>query len=258
MKAQLFKFFTGFIILFVIYHSAEYMIMFKNNAAGFLGFQALFFAAAYLIAKWQFKQGFAAWGLDTGKGWLKNLIAGMVMGIVLYTLTFLISLWYGSETLLSVPGISESLYPFLLFSFGCIFSSLSEDIFTRAYLFRHLEAKTGKLMIVLISAFVYLLNHIYRLSDGVVAWTYLFALGILFIIPLVLTRRLWFTGAMHWAGNSLFYLTHEIFQTQPNPEHLSPNYILTICILIMLPINYWVLKMFRLIPDGKTAGNTSD
>lgn len=248
---QLLRFIAGFLLLFGLYHTAEYMIMFKNNPAGFLGFQGLFFTVAYFVAKWQFKQGFTAWGLDAGKGWLKNIAAGTVMGLVLYILTFLISLWNGSEKVLSVPSVSDSWSPFLVFSFGCIFSSLSEDVLTRAYVFKHLRDKTGKLTIVLVSASIYLLNHIYRLTDGFIAWIYLFALGVLFIIPLVLTKRLWFTGAMHWAGNSFFYLTHEIFQTASNKEHLSPNYILTICILIIIPVNYWVLKMLKLIPEDK-------
>ena len=63
MKASPFKFIIGFICLFLLYHAAEYMILFKDNAAGFLVLQAFFFAAAWGIARWQFKQGLSVWGL---------------------------------------------------------------------------------------------------------------------------------------------------------------------------------------------------
>lgn len=39
----MFKIITGFIILFSLYHGAEYMIMKENSARGFLALQAVFF-----------------------------------------------------------------------------------------------------------------------------------------------------------------------------------------------------------------------
>jgi hypothetical protein len=50
---------AGFAALFGLYHAAEYMILFNNSPAGFLAFQALFFLAAWAIARWQAKPGLA-------------------------------------------------------------------------------------------------------------------------------------------------------------------------------------------------------
>jgi uncharacterized protein len=240
---------VGFIILFVLYHAAGYMILFKNSPAGFLFFQALFFLAAYGIAKWQRKPGLAAWGLNTRTAFLKHLLLGILMGIFLYGLTFFISLLPGIEKIVLVPRFADMLAPLGLFIFGSFFSSFSEDVLTRGYVYNHIKGKVSSWWLVLISAAIYLLNHIYRLDDGFVTWLYLFLLGVLFVIPLILTRRLWFTGGLHWAGNVTFYFTHEIIKTEEEAQGVSPNHILIVMILLFIPLNYFVLKAAKLVKE---------
>jgi membrane protease YdiL (CAAX protease family) len=242
-----FKFIAGFICLFLLYHTAEYMILFKKNPAGFLIFQAFFFAAAWIIAQWQFKQGLSAWGLNTKKHLFRHLLLGMMMGIILYGLTYFINLVAGVEVKVAIPQFSYIAGPLLLFMFGNFFSSLSEDVLTRGYLYQHLNRKVSVPALIFISAAVYLFNHIYRLDDGPITWLYLFLLGILFVIPLILTKRLWFTGGMHWAGNSFFYFTHDLIITQSGKTDFSANYTLCICILLVIPLNYYLLKKLDLL-----------
>jgi membrane protease YdiL (CAAX protease family) len=98
----------------------------------------------------------------------------------------------------------------------------------------------------LVSAAVYLLNHIYRLNDGWETCTYLFALGVLFTIPVVLTKRLWFTGGMHWIGNTVYYLTHSIINTKTVDRHLAPNTIFIISIVLLIPVVVLVIRSFKL------------
>jgi uncharacterized protein len=238
---------AGFIILFALYHAAEYMILFKNSPPGFLFFQALFFIAAYGIAKWQRKPGLAAWGLDTKTPFLKHLLPGILIGIFLYGLTFFISLLPGIEKIIRVPDFADMPAPLGIFIFGNLFSSFSEDVLTRGYVHNHIKGKVSSWWIVLVSASIYLLNHIYRLDDGFVTWLYLFLLGILFVIPLILTRRLWFTGGLHWAGNVTFYFTHEIVKTEEAAQGVSSNSILIVVILLFIPLNFFVLKASKLI-----------
>ncbi|HYK77269.1 MAG TPA: type II CAAX endopeptidase family protein [Daejeonella sp.] len=238
----------GFLILFALYHGAEFMIVSKNSPIGFLGFQFSFFIAAWIIAKWQTKQGMAAWGLDTRKFLMKHLALGMLMGLVLYELTFTISLLLGIEKVVSTPTLSVILSSFGLFVFGNFFASVSEDILTRGYVFKHLHGKVHNGLLVIISASIYVLNHIYRLGEGFETYLYLFLLGVIYVIPLLLTKRLWFTGGMHWAGNCFFYLTHEVFKTDTNDGYsLSPNYILVLSILLIIPLNYWLLGKLKMI-----------
>lgn len=238
---------VGFIILFFFYHAAEYMILFKNSAAGFLGFQFLFFVAAWSIGKWQFKAGLAAWGLDVKRYFLKHLLVGMVMGVLLYGVTFMVSVWLGLEKVTEVPTFATMVSPLGLFIFGNFFSSVSEDVLTRGYVYKHLHGRISNGWIVIISATVYLLNHIYRLGDGIETHLYLFLLGVLFIIPLVLTKRLWFTSGVHWAGNVTFYFTHEMLKVEEINKNLSPNYVFIGVILLFIPVNYYISKRFHLV-----------
>ncbi len=237
---------SGFIILFALYHSAEYMIMFRNSPAGFLGFQMLFFLSAWLIAKWQGMSGLSAWGLRMQPRFLVQLLAGLLIGIILYGGTFLMTRLLGIEYVRFVPPLSAIGGPLALFVFGNFFSSFSEDILTRGYVYHHLKGRINNVLLAIISATVYVLNHIYRWGDGIQAYTYLFALGVLFIIPLILTGRLWFTSGMHWAGNSFFYLTHEIFKTETADAALSPNYILVVAVLVIIPLNYFLLRTLKM------------
>ena len=252
MKSSPVKVIIGFIVLFLLYHAAEYMILFKKNPAGFLVFQGFFFVAAWFIAQWQFKQNLSAWGLSTKKHFLRQLLLGMLMGIILYGLTYSINLVTGIENKMAIPPLPYLASQLLIFVFGNFFSSFSEDILTRGYLYKHLNGKLSVPILIFISAAVYLLNHIYRLGDGFTTCLYLFLLGVLFVIPLILTKRLWFTGGMHWAGNSFFYLTHGLIQSGSGSTSYSPNYTLCICILLMIPIIYYLLKksnMTNTMPD---------
>jgi membrane protease YdiL (CAAX protease family) len=238
---------AGFIVLFTLYHAAEYMIVFRGSAIGFLLFQLLFFVAAWIIAKWQSKRGLAAWGLGLGKHFPKHLMMGIAMGAVLYGGTFLFSVLLGTERVVQYPTFGAAIPPLLLFVFGNFFSSFSEDILTRGYLYNHLRGRINSGLIIIVSATVYLFNHIYRLDEGVETYLYLFMLGILFIIPLILTKRLWFTGGMHWAGNVTFYFTHEIVVTKELNTQFSANYILIGMTLLLIPLNYLLLARLNLI-----------
>src|SRR5215831_10536610 len=97
MKIPLVKVLLGFIVLFGLYHAADDSLLYKNSSWAFLGFQFLFFLAAWLIARWQFGKGLSAWGLDTRKYFLLHLATGMLMGILLYGITYLISVSTGAE-----------------------------------------------------------------------------------------------------------------------------------------------------------------
>lgn len=236
------KLIIGFAVLFFLYHAAEYMIVYKNSPAGFLGLQVLFFVAAWIVARVQTGKGLSAWGMDISKGLLKHLLIGMLMGIVLYGSTLAISISLGLEKITTIPSFASIATLLALFVFGNFFSSFSEDILTRGYIYQHFHHKISSNVLIFLSASVYLLNHIYRLKDGPQTWIYLFMLGVLFIIPLIKTGRLWFTGGMHWAGNCFFYAMHELVKTEAVPAKISSNYILVGCILLLIPVNNWLLN----------------
>ncbi|HQK97076.1 MAG TPA: CPBP family intramembrane metalloprotease [Bacteroidia bacterium] len=220
--------------------------MFKNSIPGFFGFQILFFLCAYFFGNWVSAEGFSTWGLPFNKKVWLQLLIGVVFGIALYSTSLFLSIKLGSEQVTAVPDFLKIIKSSLPFAFGVIFTSLSEDILTRGIVFRLFHSKLNTISIVFISSTIYLLNHIYRLADGAETLTYLFLLGVIFVIPLIVTKRLWFTGAMHWAGNTFFFISHSVIETKSMAGIISPNHIFALCILAFIPIINIVSKN---IPD---------
>lgn len=233
---------AGFALLFLLYHAAEYMIVFRNSATGFLACHGLFIAAAYFIGKWQFGQGLAAWGLAFTPKTLRQTGVGLSIGIALYGITYCLALYAGLEQLRTVPPSAQIVEMLSLFVFGNFFSSFAEDVLTRAYVYRHLGAVLKAPVLVAVSAGIYVLNHIYRLHEGPGTYAYLFLLGVWFMLPLLKTKQLWLTGAMHWGGNCTFYLTHEIFETVQTPGSIPANTLLSGMLLCCIPLAYYLLK----------------
>ena len=247
------KLILSFVILFLLYHAAEYMIMFENDIVGFFIFQTFFFIAAFALGNWYSKEGLSAWGLNFSAKLFKPLLVGMLLGIMIYAIPYCLSLAIGIETIIKVPGLFEIVKSSLPFVFGVLFSSFSEDILTRGLIYKHFNHIIKPPYLILVSASVYLLNHIYRLTSGPETILYLFLLGVIFIIPLMLTNRLWFTGGMHWAGNSFFFVSHNVIQTESNNNWLSPNYLFAICLAVFIPAIWFLLKHY----SSAFSGNSS-
>jgi len=241
MNNKVLKFLVGFLVLFGLYHAAEYFVIKRYNAGYFVLIQSFFFAASWLIAKWQGFRGISAWALKPTKGWFLQWVCGMATGILLYSLSFYIAAVVNGNLPVIFPTLRSVIKPLALFGFGTFLSSLSEDILTRGYLFRHIRPKVPSGLFIFVSAALYLFNHIYRLADGMNAIGYLFLLGILFAMPLVYSERLWFTTGMHWMGNLTFYFSANLLKINAGDNLVQPNTVFIICILFMIPIFYLLL-----------------
>ncbi len=247
-KSNTLKIVLAFVILFALYHLAEYMIVFKNNVLGFFIFQLLFFLSAWLLGNWYNKSGLKSWGLPFSKRIFKNIFIGILLGVLLYAVPYVVSLALGIETIVNFPDITTLLKLGLPFALGVLFSSFSEDILTRGLVFTYFNKKISTLALILLSASIYLLNHIYRLADGMDTLLYLFLLGVIFIIPLVNTKNLWLTGSMHWAGNTFFFITHNVIQTETGNDFISANYLFSIWLVLFIPA-IWFLSKYKYLSN---------
>lgn len=243
-KRSVLKICTGFFILFGIYHAAEYMILFKNSTAGFLFLQVVFFAAAWLIAKWQTGQGFKAWGFATGEKSVQQLLCGLISGFVLYGLYYITSLLLHTEEMLSVPSSDVFIKQFLYFGFGTALSSLSEDLLTRAYLYRFMHDKVNKQLLIAFSSLAYVCNHIYRLQEGWQVWFYLFVIGVLLMTAFVNTGHIWMTFGLHWSGNMVFHSTHTIMKTTNGVHYSYGLYLYIVFLLLLLSVTILFSKKY--------------
>ncbi|WP_373055878.1 type II CAAX prenyl endopeptidase Rce1 family protein [Zunongwangia sp. H14] len=231
--------YASFLVLFLLYHLAEYMIMFKDSASLFFIFQFMFFGAALLAGHWYSQNGLKAWGLPISPKPVLFVLLGIMLGVILYSVPWGLAIYLDIEKVTDIPSLHIIIKNSLVFAVGVLFTSFSEDILTRGLVYRLLEGKLRPVYIIFISALIYLLNHIYRLNDGLEVLLYLFLLGIVFAIPLINSKNLWITGSMHWAGNLFFFISHNLVQTEEMPGIISYNMLFSIILLIMIPV-VWI------------------
>lgn len=245
------KILISFLLLFLLYHAAEYQIVGKDSAIGFLLFQAAFWIMALLLGMSYRRNGLTAWGLPFSPKVFKLFFLGIILGAGMYAVTFVILVKSGIERVVDVPDLTNILQQSLPFTFGVFLSSLSEDVLTRGLVYSYFRKKTSGLVIVLISATVYTLNHIYRLGDGMDSLLYLFLLGAIFMTAMINTRNLWLTGGMHWAGNVFFYVSHNVVRTETTTGAISSNYLFAAVIAVFIPVVWLTTRKFNFTISGR-------
>lgn len=246
------KLILGFLLLFAGYHGAEYMMLFHNSSTGFLVMQALFLLLAFLVARWQGFHGLGAWGLSGGRSSLKALGNGLLAGGLVYCLYFFTSLMIGHTAIDAIPPANQFIPSFLLFALGTFLSSLSEDILTRGYLFRQFGEKLPQYTLVLLSALVYVINHIYRLKDGPLVWLYLFIIGVFLMLALVRTKNIWLTLGLHWSGNIVYHTTNSIISTKQLSTGNSETWLYIGFLVLLIPITLVICRR-KVHPAGASS-----
>ena len=234
-------FLLGFTALFTCYHAAEYMVLYMNSPMGFLGLSALFFIVAYAIARWQGLNGLSAWGMVFRKDQVVYLFAGLLIGLTINALSYLVSLALHQEIVVSIPPIHQFIPQASLLIFGCAFSSLAEDVLTRGYIYRHLHGRISTNLLVLISALVYVLNHVHRLDEPIYL-LFLLLVGIQLMIPLVICRNIWYTMGVHWAGNIVYHVTNNVMHTETISHSNGPMWITIGFMALLIPVNYFLCR----------------
>lgn len=241
---------AGFLILFCIYHSAEYMILYKNNALAFLAISVAFFVAAFVISRWQGFTGLSAVGIIFNRRAKYHFIVGLGVGLTLNSLMVSCLSLLDIEAVSFIPSTKEFILQASILTFGTFFSSLTEDILTRGYLFSQLEGKVGKITLVLVSAIVYVFNHIHRLDEPIYL-VYLFVMGVQLMIPLVMLRNIWYTFGVHWAGNIIYHITNNVMRTSSGSSNTDPMIVAILFIALLVPVNYFVCKTLMKIARHK-------
>jgi membrane protease YdiL (CAAX protease family) len=240
LHPSLLKTITGFAVLFAGYHAAEYMMLYHNNAVAFLIMMAVYFVAAWLIAKWQGYKGLPAWGITFNRSTLMYLCAGLLTGISLNAFGYINCLYFGFETISYIPATYGFIQQSVLLIFGTFFSSLSEDVLTRGYIYRHFNSNKYPVLFVLLSSGIYVLNHIHRLSEPIYL-LYLLLIGIQLAIPLFFTKNIWYTLGCHWAGNIVYHITNTVMHTDSDNSNRD-MWVFILFVALLIPVNYLVSK----------------
>ncbi|MFC6998298.1 CPBP family intramembrane glutamic endopeptidase [Rufibacter roseus] len=233
---------AGYGALALTYHAAEYAMRFHQHVPLFLGLMLAVIPVAYIVARLQGLKGLSAWGLRMNSTFIKFFAYGLGLGILVNGVAFAVRLWLNMEVVTAVPELSTLAIQTLIFTVGTFLPSLAEDVLTRGYLYGHLHKRMGKWSLVILSAVVYVLNHVYSLNDGPAALIYLFVLGIMMAIPLVYTKNLWYTVGAHWAGNIVYRFSNDVLSVKEGTSAIPGLWELTFFILLFALVNYIVSK----------------
>ena len=223
-KKSIFSFLFGFIFLFSIYHFPEYFSAFWIMATFKIGF----LVAAFLLALMQGWKGLGGYGLSIKSGWELNLIKGLCIGFICFGFSVIASLLFGYERVIFYPSLEVIIKQTPMILLMTAIPSIAEDILTRGYLLGHLGTRMKKGNWILISAIVFVLNHVWRLNDGIAVLSYLFFLGLLLAYTVWRTKSLWLAFGIHWGSNIAFESTNTILKMESLVSHKGSTWILTI------------------------------
>lgn len=234
---------VGFIVLFTLYHLPE---LFQNHyqkpliwllETGML----LLVIVAYFIGKRKFENGFRTYGLfDFSKHW-GNLAKGLLIGICITILSNLIPVWLHWNKISIQWDWQQLLLQSVLFAIGTLLPSLAEDILTRGYIMAYWPGKWNVNLLILFSAGVYVLNHIFRLNKPDVM-LYLFVLGFVLMWAFVATRSLWLTLGIHWGSNTAYQFFANAASFETIKDTGMENYVLTACCVLGFALVFLLYK----------------
>jgi len=123
---------------------------------------------------------------------------GILLGVVLQSLTILVIYLSGGFTVISVNSILF-IVPALAIAFS---AAIFEEIFFRGIIFRIVEEKLGSYLALLISALIFGALHLANPNSSlIVALGLAIQAGLLLASAYIYARNLWFPIAIHFAWN---------------------------------------------------------
>lgn len=157
------------------------------------------------ILSWKvlFKNDLSLIGLKVlNKKEVKNLILGLVMGIIAITLAFILILLSKSGVLVNSllePRFSLSLVLYLILF---ILVGFAEELLSRGYIIGAMEASNNnKWFAIMVSAVIFSLMHYGNNGFSFIPFLNIFLVGILFGVMYVKTKSIWLSTGFHITWN---------------------------------------------------------
>jgi uncharacterized protein len=205
-----------FAILFVAYQLPEGLGMRLLHsvplmAALSIGFLPLAWLCGRMLG---FPRGLDAWYMGRTPGWVMLLVACFGVAVLAKVLALIGGAGIGVYHV-ALPA-DQGLNAVLLTALGMLpytfFPSVAEDIVTRGFLLRALPMPGRHWAFIMASALLYVLNHIYRLSNGPLEWLMLFCFGLAYAAALRFSGSLWAAIGLHWGWNYAGQLSDRLAQ----------------------------------------------
>jgi membrane protease YdiL (CAAX protease family) len=167
---------------------------FKNLIIGFLVAILSIISYTYLFKLYEKRKI-----LEFSKtGIIKFLLVGIILGVVLQSLTILVIYLNNGYSIVSINPILFLIPPFTMAFTSAIF----EETLFRGIIFRITEEKLGSYFALLISALIFGAIHLANPNSSLVAGIGLaIQAGLLLAAAYIYSRNLWFPIAIHFAWN---------------------------------------------------------
>lgn len=133
----------------------------------------------------------------SSKGFLKNIVLGMLIGTALQCMTIMVIFFWGNFQIISVNPIS-----FLITPFAVAFSvAIFEEILLRGIIFRIAEEKLGSHISLLISGIIFGTVHLMNPNSTLISSLCIGLVGVIFGASYIYSRSLWLPIGIHFSWN---------------------------------------------------------
>jgi hypothetical protein len=195
----------AFALLFVLYQLPEGIGIHLLGSFAVVGALMLLFhlAAWWVGRRLGSRTGFGAYALEAHPGFLRNLTLGVLLGGVAKGAALLAGMILGIYAVAVPESGPAALAGAALLGamLTTLVPSLAEDIVTRGFWYRFGPRAWTGVRFVAASSIIFVLNHVYRYTEGPAEWARLFAMGLTLATALVVTRSLWAAFGIHWGWN---------------------------------------------------------
>jgi membrane protease YdiL (CAAX protease family) len=190
-------------------------------------------------------KGLEGYGLSFTNNWYRVLATGVVIGFGAFVLSLVGSIGLQFEQLEDIQSFQFFLNSLPLTLLMTFFPSIAEDILTRGYFYGHLGFLKPAVWILL-SATIYVLNHIWRLDDGIPVLSYLFLLGLVLGVSVIAKKCLWLALGIHWGANIAFELSNSGLKLHTVINHEASTWTLaTVWGLVLVTLAFVYQRQLR-------------
>lgn len=158
--------------------------------------------ASALITKLIEKESFYSLGIKFDINSFKKLFIGLVAGFAMISIIFFLGHTFGLYSFVEYGSIGNQIgWILLLFLVGFFGTVVFEEMLYRGYIFQKLIKGTGIILALLITSFVFALNHSATPYFTVIGLVNLVIFGILMGLIYIKTNSLWPLFGLHFSWN---------------------------------------------------------
>jgi len=159
----------------------------------------------YVFRRFLDGQSLRSLGLERGQGWVRHIVAGLLLGTVLMGLIFLVEWGAGWLTVEGFSWHVQSpallLARLLAYLLLCVAVALYEELAFRGYIFQNLRADRGIVAALVASSLLFGIFHGLNPNVNLLALANIFLAGVLLAACYLVTRSLWLAMAFHFSWN---------------------------------------------------------